>query len=135
MIYFNLFLQTLLLVFFSMTLSQSYAYNHGVCEFIQFNKPFFIYMFLSFNIWLFDNLNEFRSNSFYFFFNLFIVVIFFLFMLFKLVIESITRVLNFFIHHYVLCWKNLSSTQQCMSTKSNIKTKIIEQNKNYIHDI
>jgi hypothetical protein len=57
--------------FLSMRLSQSYAYDRGLCEFTWFNmvlllffKNCFFFTVLFFNIWLFGNPDGLRSGSF-----------------------------------------------------------------------
>ena len=108
LIYFNFIIQIFFPTFLSMRLSQSYAYDRGLCEFTWFNmvlllffKNCFFFTVSFFNIWLFGNPDGLRSGSFtifsLFFLSVYLLLLlFFLFILFKLLIEPMTQVSNFF---------------------------------------
>jgi hypothetical protein len=71
LIYFNFIIQIFFPTFLSMRLSQSYAYDRGLCEFTWFNmvlllffKNCFFFTVSFFNIWLFGNPDGLRSGSF-----------------------------------------------------------------------
>ena len=89
--------------FIFIRLSQSYAHSHGVYELNQFDRVFLIVFFIvsPFNTGLFDEPGWLRSCSSllfccYFSINFFIDVILFLFILFRLLVEPMTWVLDFF---------------------------------------
>jgi len=89
--------------FIFIRLSQSYAHSHGVYELNQFDRVFLIVFFIvsPFNTGLFDEPGWLRSCSSllfccYFSINFFIDVVLFLFILFRLLVEPMTWVLDFF---------------------------------------
>ena len=130
LIYFNFIIQFFFPTFLSMRLSQSYAYDRGLCEFTWFNmvlllffKNCFFFTVSFFNIWLFGNPDGLRSGSFTNF-SLFFLSVYLLLLLFfcsYYLNYWLNQWLKFFYHIILfLLKKKLHGSRQSVENKSSI---------------